>query len=81
MEGDYYDTDFSSHSLTSPGEIAGVKAECTVLGVATSNAYKMDSFVADTSVCWLTTFLEGSVNTLLDLCLIDVNEYKHLFFR
>jgi len=62
MEGHGDDADFSGDAFRAPGEIAGVETEGTVFGVAAASADEMDTLVADTSVGWLATFLEGSVD-------------------
>jgi hypothetical protein len=61
VESDDDDTDFSGNALRAPAEVAAVKTQSTVFGVAATGANKMDAFVADTGVGWLTTFLEGSM--------------------
>lgn len=80
--GDDDDTDFAGDTLATPAEVAGFEAEGSVFGVTTSGAYKMNSFVADTGVRWLTTLLEGSAGYMSDrihflFCLACV----YLFFR
>ena len=66
MEGYNDDTGFAGDAFGSPAEVAGVESESAVFGVATADTDEMDSLAADTGVCWLTTFLKGSVNELLD---------------
>lgn len=60
MVGDNDDADFASNSLRTPGKIARFKSKCTVFGIATPGADKMDTLIPDPSVCWLAAFLEGS---------------------
>ena len=62
--GDGNDTNFSSDSFGSPGEVTGVETKCAIFLVATSDTDEMDSLVSDTGVGWLTTLLEGSVGLI-----------------
>merc|ERR1711964_592156 len=63
--GDDDDTDFASDTFTTPAEVARFQAERSVFCVTTSGSDKMDSFVADTGVRWLTTLLEGSLLSVI----------------
>ena len=60
MEGYTNDADFAGYAFGAPGKVAGIEAESTVFGVATTGADEMDTFSADTGVGWLTTLFEGS---------------------
>jgi hypothetical protein len=61
VEGDDDHADLTGDTLRSPGEVAGVETETTVLGVSTAGADKVNSLGANTSVGWLTALLESSV--------------------
>lgn len=60
MECDDDDTDFSCDALGTPAEVAAVKTQATVFGVAATGADEMNALVADTGVGWLAALLEGS---------------------
>lgn len=61
MESDDNDTDFPGNALGAPAEVAAVKTQSTVFGVAAAGADEMDALVADTGVGWLAALLEGSM--------------------
>lgn len=64
MEGHGDDTDFAGNAFRTPGKITRIQAEGAVFGVAAASADKMDTFVANTGIGWLTAFLESSVSTV-----------------
>ena len=61
MESDDNDTDFPGNALGAPAEVAAVKTQSTVFGVAAAGADEMDALVADTGVGWLAALLESSM--------------------
>ena len=60
MEGYANDTDFTGYAFRAPGKVAGIEAESTVFGVATTRADEMDTFSANTGICWLTALFKRS---------------------
>ena len=60
VEGYANDADFAGYALRPPRKVAGVEAESTVFGVATTRADEMDTFSANTGVGWLTALFKGS---------------------
>ena len=60
MVRDNDNTDFARYTFGAPGEVTRVQTESAIFLVAAASADEMDAFSADTSICWLATFLEGS---------------------
>ena len=59
--------DLARDAFRAPAEVAGIKAEGPVFGVAAASADEVDTFVADSGVGWLATFFECSMwEQLLD---------------
>lgn len=61
VESDDNDTGLARDSFTAPAEIARVESETSELSVSAAGSYEMDSLRANTCVGWLTTFLKGSL--------------------
>lgn len=59
--GDNDHADLTGDTLRSPGEVARVETQGTVLLVTTAGADEVDSLGANTGVGWLTTLLESPV--------------------
>ena len=81
VKGDGNDTDFAGDALAAPGEVTGVEAEGAELAVAAASTDEMDALAADTSVGWLTPFLEGSVFTSEFDGGQERSGYAYLFLR
>ena len=61
MERHGDDAHFACDAFRAPGKVTGVESEATVFGVTAARADEMYALGTDTSVGWLTAFLEGSV--------------------
>ena len=60
MEGDANDANFAGYAFGAPGKVARIEAESTIFGVATTRADEMDTFSANTGICWLTALFKRS---------------------
>jgi hypothetical protein len=67
VESDDDDTALAGYALGAPAEVAGVETKGSEFAVAAADADEMDALVADTGVGRLATFLEGSVEDMLDV--------------
>lgn len=61
VESDDDNTGLAGDSLTAPAEVARIESETSEFAVTATGSYEMDALGTNSSVGRLTTFLEGSL--------------------